>query len=85
MAERTSNGVPVTEDMLDEWVREAEDGYPVEELRRRGGRPTIGAGAARVVTMRVDAELLDRVLSRAEREHLNQSEAIRAAMTEWAS
>lgn len=33
---RTVNGKPVSQDQIDEWVTEAEEGYNVEMLKRRG-------------------------------------------------
>ncbi|MFZ2174805.1 MAG: CopG family transcriptional regulator, partial [Rhodococcus sp. (in: high G+C Gram-positive bacteria)] len=43
MPEETINGQPVTDEMIQEWADEAEAGYEVEKLRKRG-RPTVGAG-----------------------------------------
>ena len=36
--DRTSGGVPVTEELVDRLVDEAAAGYDVAALRRRGGR-----------------------------------------------
>lgn len=42
---RTASGVPVTDDLLENFASRAESGYDVDEtLRRRGGRPTPGLG-----------------------------------------
>ena len=40
-----------------EWADEAEGGYEVETLRKRG-RPTIGDGPSMVIPVRMDATLL---------------------------
>ena len=64
-------------------VAEAEVGYDVDELRARWGRAPRGAAAAQVVPVRLTAEELAAVMSRAEREGLNRSEAIRAALAAW--
>ena len=36
---KTINGQPVSEAQIDRWVTEAENGYDVETLRRRGRKP----------------------------------------------
>lgn len=73
-------GVP--EEQVDDWVAEAETGYDVEQLRRRG-RPTRGERAAQVVPVRFTDEEIASLMQRADREHLNRSEAIRQAVREW--
>lgn len=81
---RKMQGEEISEDQVDEWVAEAEAGYDVEELRRRsGGRPTRASAPSQVVPVRLTAEELEAVMQRAEREHLNRSEAIRAALAAW--
>jgi len=83
---RKMNGREVTEAEVDRWVAEAEAGYDVEILRKRViGRPARAAEPSQVVPVRLTAEELDAVMARAEREHLNRSEAIRAALAAWAS
>ena len=61
---------------------EAEAGYDVEQLRKRG-RPTRGEQAAQVVPVRFTDEEISSLMQRADREHLNRSEAIRRAVREW--
>jgi len=39
----TINGAPVTEEQIQAWADEAERGYDVETLRRRGRKP-VGDG-----------------------------------------
>ena len=75
----TVNGVPVSEEKIQEWADEAERGYDVEKLRKRGRKP-MGDGPARVVPVRVDDTLLSALDQRAEHEHLSRSEVIRAAI-----
>jgi hypothetical protein len=81
--ERKMHGREVSETEIDQWVEEAEAGYDVEELKSRTGRPARGAEASQVVPVRLTAEELVAVMARAEREHLNRSEAIRAALAAW--
>lgn len=82
MAGETINGVPVTDGMIQDWADEAEAGYDIEKLRKRG-RPTVGDGPGVVVPVRMDAALLEALNARAEKEQVSRSEVIRAAVRAW--
>lgn len=82
---RMVNGQEISEEQVDAWVDEAERGYDPEWLRGRVGRPTRGGAPARVVPVRLTDEELAAVMAKAEREHLNRSEAIRRALAEWSA
>lgn len=82
MDRETVDGVPVSDDMIETWSKEAEAGYPVGQLRRRGRRP-IGEGPGEVIPVRMDATLLNALAARAELDHVSRSEAIRAAVRAW--
>ena len=75
----TIDDVPVTDEMIQEWADEAERGYDVEVLKKRGRRP-IGDGAARVVPVRMDDSLVAAVDQRAEKDGTSRSEIIRSAV-----
>lgn len=75
----TINGQPVTDEQLQAWADEAEAGYNVEVLLKRGRKP-VGDGAARVVPVRLDDSLLSALDERAEHDHVSRSEIIRAAL-----
>lgn len=79
---RKIQGHQVTEAQVDQWVAEAEAGYDIDTLRKRG-RPTRGTAAAQVVPVRFTDDELAVLMQRAEREHLNRSEAIRRAVRDW--
>lgn len=81
---RKIQGREVSEEQVDAWVDEAEAGYDVDELRRRG-RPARGDHAAQVVPVRFTEAEITQLMERADREHLNRSEAIRRAVREWAT
>ena len=81
---RIIKGREVDESHVDQWVDEAEAGYVVEALRARWGRAPRGSAAAQVIPVRLTAEELAAVMARAEKEGLNRSEAIRAALSSWA-
>jgi hypothetical protein len=78
-----SGGVPMTEKQIDQLAAEAEAGYDVDTLRRRGGRRPMGSAAADVVPVRLDPELRAALARRAEAEHATTSEIIRQALRAW--
>ena len=75
----TIDGVPVSDEMIQEWADEAERGYDVDVLKKRGRHP-IGDGAARVVPVRMDDSLVAAVDQRAEKDGTSRSEIIRSAV-----
>ena len=80
---RTTRGVPVTDDLIDELATEAEAGYDVAALRRRGGRRPLGSAAGEVVPVRLDPELRAALTARANADHTNTSDVIRQALRAW--
>lgn len=77
----TIKGIPVTEEQIAGWVSEAEAGYDVTALKKRGrGRPGRGAQPSQVVAIRFTPEELDDLDARAEREGTTRSEVIREAL-----
>lgn len=76
----------VSEEQIREWANEAEVGYDVEEMKRRGrGRPGRGAEPMQVVAVRLTAEELAAVDAIAERDNISRSEAIRRALAGFAA
>jgi len=82
MTNETIRGVPVSQEQIDRWAAEAEAGYPVETLRKRGRQP-MGDGPAPVIPVRMDSSLLEALMERALKEDLTRSEAIREAIRAW--
>ena len=80
---RTSEGKPITDETIERLADEAEAGYDVTELRRRGGRRPMGSGPAEVVPIRLDPELRAALAARAEAEHTSASEIVREALRAW--
>lgn len=77
----TVDGVSVTEEQIASWAAEAEAGYDVQELKRRGrGRPGRGAEPSQVVTLRLTSTELAAIDARAARESKSRSEVIREAL-----
>lgn len=78
----TIKGAPVTEEEIAAWAAEAEAGYDIEVLKKRGrGRPGRGAAPSQVVAVRLTLDELAMVDARAEREGKTRSEVIREALT----
>ena len=69
-------------DLLMAMDNEAEAGYSVEHLRKRG-RPPLGDGPTTVVPVRIDADLLEALERAADSQQVSRSEAIRAAIRAW--
>lgn len=76
----------VSEEQIQRWADEAEAGYDVAELKRRGrGRPGRGAEPMQVVAVRLTADELQALDAVAARQQLSRSEAIRAALSHYAA
>ncbi|MDJ1371446.1 ribbon-helix-helix protein, CopG family [Gulosibacter molinativorax] len=77
----TIGGKPVSEEQIAEWVAEAEAGYDIEALKKRGrGRPGRGAEPSQVVALRLTPDEISALDERAEREGKTRSEIIREAL-----
>ena len=79
------DGTPITEADVEAMADEAERGYDVDTILRRGrgGRPPLGSAAAGVESVRLDPELKRALLIRAAEEHVSVSEVIRRAIGEY--
>ena len=76
----------VSEEQIQKWADEAEAGYDVDELKRRGrGRPGRGAEPMQVVAVRLTGEELDALDAAAAKNDMSRSEAIRAALAHFAA
>ena len=70
--------------MIEFWVAEAEAGYDVDQLKRRGrGRPGRGAEPMQVVAVRLTADELLALDVMAEQDKVSRSEAIRRALAAY--
>ncbi len=77
--------VVVGDEQIQKWADEAEVGYDVDALKRRGrGRPGRGAEPMQVVAVRLTAEELDALDAAASKNQMSRSEAIRAALAHFA-
>lgn len=79
----TKSGTPITDELVEGLADEAETGYDVDEIiARRGkrGRPRLGAEPSIVESVRLDPDLRQQLLRRAEDEGVPVSEVIREAL-----
>jgi uncharacterized protein (DUF433 family) len=73
----------LTDSEIEALADEAEAGNDIDHLvarRNKRGRPTLGAGPASVESVRLDPELEDQLLLRAEQDHTSPSDVVRAAL-----
>ena len=86
MNEHLLRGEPVTDEQIQAWADEAEAGYDVEALKRRGrGRPGRGAQPMQVVAVRLSADEVAALDAVAARERVTRSEVIRRALAQFAA
>jgi predicted HicB family RNase H-like nuclease len=79
----TKSGTPVTDELVEQLADEAEAGYEIDEIRaRRGkrGRPRLGSAPSTVESVRLDPDLKERLVRRAEDEGVSVSTVIREAL-----
>lgn len=77
----TISGAPVTEEQIAAWADEAESGYDIAALKKRGrGRPGRGAEPSQVIALRLTADEIIALDARAAREGKSRSEVIREAL-----
>jgi hypothetical protein len=76
----------VTEEQIQKSADEAEAGYDVDGLKKRGrGRPGRGAEPMQVVAVRLTTDELNALDAAATQSGLSRSEAIRAAVAHFAA
>lgn len=80
----TVDGIEITEEVVSRLVKNAEEGFPGAKFRAPG-RPARTNEPTRAVTVRLSESELEAMMARAEREHRTRSDAIRAAIAEWAT
>ena len=76
----------VSDEQIKKWADEAEAGYDIDALKRRGrGRPGRGAEPMQVVAVRLTEEELEALDAAASKNEMSRSEAIRAALANFAA
>ena len=80
---RSTAGVELTDQVLQQMAKEAEAGLDVTRLRRRPGPPSMGSGPADTLPVRLEPELRKAVDDRAARDHTTASDIVREALREY--
>jgi len=75
-----SGGRELSQSDVQAMADEAEAGYDVGQLKRRGGRRRMGSAPAEVVPVRIDPELKAAIDARAAADDSSTSEVIREAL-----
>lgn len=79
----TVNGVPITNEIIERLVANAEAGFPGVTATRAPGRPAMGDGPATTVAVRLDPDLHRALLERVESAETNASDVIREALRKF--
>lgn len=80
----TIDGLPVTDEVIERLVADAEAGFPHAAARPVGRPRTVGTKtAARTVTVRLDEDQASAVRKRADHDHISASEVMRRALDHY--
>lgn len=79
----TVDGVPVTDEVIERLADNAESGFPGVTPRPVGRPLSVGAKAARTVTVRLDDARAKAVKDRAEQDRVSASEVMRRALDRY--
>lgn len=79
---KTKSGVEITDELIEQYVAEAEEGLDLDKLRPRG-RPRMGTAPAKSFPVRLDPDLRAALDDRAERDERSASEIVREALRRY--
>lgn len=79
----TKDGKPITDELIEKYVAEAERGYDLDTLGVVRGRPPMGSAPAKSFPVRLDPELRGSLDQRAEVEGRPAAEIVREALREY--
>lgn len=79
----TKAGVELTDEVLDQMAKEAEEGLDITRLRRRPGRPAMGSGPAESLPVRLDPQLRKALDERAAADNTTASDVVREALRRY--
>lgn len=77
---KTKSGVEITDELIEQYVAEAEAGYDLDKLKSRRGRPLLGRAPATTFAVRLDPELRTALDKRAETDGVTAAEVLRQAL-----
>ncbi|MDE0805905.1 MAG: CopG family transcriptional regulator, partial [Acidimicrobiales bacterium] len=65
---KTKSGVEITDELIEQYVAEAEQGFDLDKLKARRGRPRLRSAPATTFAVRLDPDLRSALDERAERD-----------------
>mgnify|MGYP001276653708 CR=1 FL=1 len=77
---RTISGVEITDELIEQYVAEAEAGYDLTKLKPVRGRPRMGSEPAKTFPVRLDPALRAALDARAAAEDKPAAEVVREAL-----
>ncbi|MDQ6805841.1 MAG: CopG family transcriptional regulator [Actinomycetota bacterium] len=77
------SGVELTDEVIESMADQAEAGLDVSKLRRRPGRPLMGAEPAKALPVRFDPELRQAIEQRAQTDGVTAGAVVRQALREY--
>ena len=79
----TASGKAITDELIEQFATEAEEGYDLDKLEIVRGRPLMGSAPARSFPVRLDPELRAALDDRAKRDGRTASEIVRQALRQF--
>lgn len=79
----TKDGKPITDELIEEYVAEAERGYDLDKLKVVRGRPRMGSAPAKSFPVRLDPDLRAALDERAEQDGRPAAEIVRDALRQF--
>jgi predicted DNA-binding protein len=80
---KTKSGIDVTDELIEQYVAEAEAGLDLDKLKIVRGRPLIGSAPATSFPVRLDPELREALDVRARDSGQPAAEIVRAALRQF--
>lgn len=80
---RTISGKEITDELIEQYVAEAEAGYDLSKLKPVRGRPRMGSAPARTFPVRLDPALRFALDQRASAEDKPAAEIVRQALRDY--
>lgn len=79
----TKSGKPITDELIEQYVAEAEAGLDLDKLKIRRGRPLLRSGPAKPLHVRLDPGLRAALDERAQETGEPAAEIVRAALRQY--
>jgi len=80
---KSESGIEITDELIEQYVAEAEAGYDLDRLKVVRGRPLIGSAPAKSYPVRLDPELRAALDERAKASGEPAAEIVRTALRRY--